>query len=204
MSRLPTSFQRDLWRTTGQSFRGKIGLRVLRRQSPDSHTFGVRSQGCEGPGGGDTAPGRIRFTFTDNQPSREHHDHQRQGTPRKLSLLGQGGAGAVDRATEGAKFWLKVMNELRTRGLHDILIAVVDGLTGFPDAIGTVFPRTTGFRIPRSWSPRLRSAPLEKTSFTPPPPCASTRSPGSDGPCAAWRSPGSYCPRAAASGRPSP
>ena len=45
--------------------------------------------------------------------------------------------------TEGAKFWLKVMNELRTRGLHDILIAVVDGLTGFPDAIGTVFPRTT-------------------------------------------------------------
>ena len=45
--------------------------------------------------------------------------------------------------TEGAKFWLKVMNELRTRGLQDILIAVVDGLTGFPDAIGTVFPRTT-------------------------------------------------------------
>ena len=44
--------------------------------------------------------------------------------------------------TEGAKFWLKVMNELRTRGLQDILIAVVDGLTGFPDAIGTVFPRT--------------------------------------------------------------
>ena len=41
--------------------------------------------------------------------------------------------------TEGAKFWLKVMNELCTRGLQDILIAVVDGLTGFP----TVFPRTT-------------------------------------------------------------
>ena len=45
--------------------------------------------------------------------------------------------------SEGAKFWLKVMNELRARGLQDILIAVVDGLTGFPDAIGTVFPRTT-------------------------------------------------------------
>ena len=43
--------------------------------------------------------------------------------------------------TEGAKFWLKVMNELRTRGVGDILIAVVDGLTGFPDAIGTVFPQ---------------------------------------------------------------
>lgn len=45
--------------------------------------------------------------------------------------------------TEGAKFWLKVMNELKTRGVGDILIAVVDGLTGFPEAIGTVFPRTT-------------------------------------------------------------
>ena len=44
--------------------------------------------------------------------------------------------------TEGAKFWLKVMNELRTRGVGDILIAVVDGLTGFPDAIATVFPQT--------------------------------------------------------------
>ena len=44
--------------------------------------------------------------------------------------------------TEGAKFWLKVMNELKTRGTGDILIAIVDGLTGFPDAIGTVFPQT--------------------------------------------------------------
>ncbi len=43
--------------------------------------------------------------------------------------------------TEGAKFWLKVMNELRTRGAGDILIAVVDGLTGFPDAIAAVFPQ---------------------------------------------------------------
>jgi putative transposase len=45
--------------------------------------------------------------------------------------------------TEGAKFWLKVMNELKTRGVGDILIAVVDGLTGFPEAIGAVFPQTT-------------------------------------------------------------
>jgi putative transposase len=44
--------------------------------------------------------------------------------------------------TEGAKFWLRVMNELKTRGLADILIAVVDGLNGFPEAIGTVFPQT--------------------------------------------------------------
>ena len=44
--------------------------------------------------------------------------------------------------TEGAKFWLKVMNDLKTRGLHDILITVVDGLKGFPEAIGAVFPET--------------------------------------------------------------
>jgi putative transposase len=43
---------------------------------------------------------------------------------------------------EGAKFWLKVMNELRNRGLQDILIAVVDGLKGFPEAINAVFPQT--------------------------------------------------------------
>src|SRR5215471_11770476 len=45
--------------------------------------------------------------------------------------------------TEGAKFWLKVMNELKTRGVGDVLIAVVDGLKGFPEAIGAVFPLTT-------------------------------------------------------------
>jgi putative transposase len=44
--------------------------------------------------------------------------------------------------TEGAKFWLKVMNDLKVRGLDDILIAVVDGLKGFPEAIGAVFPKT--------------------------------------------------------------
>ena len=44
--------------------------------------------------------------------------------------------------TEGAKFWLRVMTELRQRGIEDILIAVVDGLKGFPEAIAAVFPRT--------------------------------------------------------------
>lgn len=44
--------------------------------------------------------------------------------------------------TEGAKFWLRVMNELKNRGVVDILIAVVDGLKGFPEAINTVFPET--------------------------------------------------------------
>ena len=44
--------------------------------------------------------------------------------------------------TEGAKFWLRVMNELKNRGVGDILIAVVDGLKGFPEAINAVFPQT--------------------------------------------------------------
>ena len=43
---------------------------------------------------------------------------------------------------EGAKFWLQVMTELRNRGVQDILIAVVDGLKGFPEAIEAVFPET--------------------------------------------------------------
>lgn len=45
--------------------------------------------------------------------------------------------------TEGAKFWMKVFNDLRTRGVNDILIAVTDGLKGIPEALGAVFPATT-------------------------------------------------------------
>jgi transposase-like protein len=45
--------------------------------------------------------------------------------------------------TEGAKFWLKVFNELTTRGVQDILIAVVDGLKGLAEAIETAYPQTT-------------------------------------------------------------
>lgn len=41
---------------------------------------------------------------------------------------------------EGAKFWLRVMNELKNRGVEDVLLAVVDGLKGFPEAIRAVFP----------------------------------------------------------------
>jgi putative transposase len=45
--------------------------------------------------------------------------------------------------TEGAKFWLKVFNDLKTRGVNDILIAVTDGLKGMPEALGTAYPATT-------------------------------------------------------------
>jgi putative transposase len=45
--------------------------------------------------------------------------------------------------TEGAKFWLKVFNDLKTRGVEDMLIAVTDGLKGLPEALQAVFPSTT-------------------------------------------------------------
>lgn len=45
-------------------------------------------------------------------------------------------------ATEGAKFWLQVLTELRNRGVQDVFIACVDGLSGFPEALETVFPQT--------------------------------------------------------------
>ena len=44
--------------------------------------------------------------------------------------------------TEGAKFWMNVLTDLRNRGVQDILIACMDGLTGFPDAVRAVFPQT--------------------------------------------------------------
>ena len=44
--------------------------------------------------------------------------------------------------SEGAKFWLSVLNDIKNRGVEDILIACVDGLKGFPDAIRAVFPRS--------------------------------------------------------------
>jgi putative transposase len=45
--------------------------------------------------------------------------------------------------TEGAKFWMQVLTDLKQRGVRDILICCVDGLTGFPDAIEAIFPKTT-------------------------------------------------------------
>ncbi len=47
------------------------------------------------------------------------------------------------QANEGAKFWMQVLNDLKTRGVQDILIACVDGLKGFPEAIEAIYPQTT-------------------------------------------------------------
>lgn len=49
--------------------------------------------------------------------------------------------GLWSEGTEGAKFWLKVLNDLRARGLQDVLIACCDGLKGFPEAIEATFPK---------------------------------------------------------------
>lgn len=75
-----------------------------------------------------------------------------EGTVRNKAVhvaLGVRGDGTKEilglwiETNEGAKFWLRVMNELKNRGVEDILIAVVDGLKGFPDAINAVFPETS-------------------------------------------------------------
>src|SRR5437762_9697545 len=50
--------------------------------------------------------------------------------------------GLWTNATEGAKFWLQILTEIRNRGVQDILIACVDGLKGFPEAIQSVYPKT--------------------------------------------------------------
>jgi putative transposase len=50
--------------------------------------------------------------------------------------------GLWTNATEGSKFWLQILTEIRTRGVQDILIACVDGLKGFPEAIQSVYPKT--------------------------------------------------------------
>ena len=61
-----------------------------------------------------------------------------------ITLAGQKEVlGLWTSANEGAKFWLQVLTEMKNRGLKDIFIACVDGLKGFPQAIETVYPKTT-------------------------------------------------------------
>ena len=57
---------------------------------------------------------------------------------------------------EGAKFWMGVLTEMKNRGVHDILIACMDGLTGFPEAVRSVYPDTrvqlcAGFSPTSTW-----------------------------------------------------
>lgn len=69
-------------------------------------------------------------------------------TKAAYTALGIGLDGKVDvlgiwiAESEGAHFWLSVLNEIRSRGVKDILVACVDGLKGFPEAIESIFPKT--------------------------------------------------------------
>ena len=71
--------------------------------------------------------------------------------------------------SEGAHFWLSVLNDLKARGIEDILIACIDGLKGFPEAIGTAFPKTEiqlciVHRVPSMVQTReMKGAPTNKT-----------------------------------------
>ncbi len=61
-----------------------------------------------------------------------------------VTVLGQKQIlGLWTASQEGAKFWLRVMNELKSRGVRDVLIVVVDGLKGFPEAVEAAFPEAT-------------------------------------------------------------
>jgi putative transposase len=64
------------------------------------------------------------------------------------------------QANEGAKFWMQILTELKHRGVSDILIACVDGLKGFPEAIEAIFPATTVQTcIVHSLEPEICAAP---------------------------------------------
>ena len=75
---------------------------------------------------------------------REHRSVQNRACYLAIgvSLEGERGVLGIWRQdTEGAKFWLAVLNDLHQRGVQDVLVCCVDGLNGFPDAIEVVFPK---------------------------------------------------------------
>jgi transposase-like protein len=69
-------------------------------------------------------------------------------TPAIYNILGVDIEGKKDvlglytAENKGAKFWLSVLTDLKTRGVEDILIACIDRLKGYPEAVGTIFPKT--------------------------------------------------------------
>jgi putative transposase len=77
--------------------------------------------------------------------SRDHGSVGNRAIYLAIGINGEGMKevlGLWSAPTEGAKFWLSVVTELKNRGVRDILIACVDGLKGFPEAIAAVFPHT--------------------------------------------------------------
>ena len=75
----------------------------------------------------------IRVKFRDGGTVRNKAVHV------SIGVRADGAKEVLGRRIEGAKFWLRVINELRERGVEDILIAVVDGVKGFPEAIAAAF-----------------------------------------------------------------
>ena len=89
---------------------------------------------------------RQNPTRFDRRPNRAHHGISWARGRHQINARELWGAkevlGLWIEQNEGAKFWLKVINELKNRGVRDILIACCDGLKGFPEAIEAVFPQT--------------------------------------------------------------
>jgi len=87
------------------------------------------------------------FVFLDCMHYKIRHNGSVE-TRAVYNILGVGIDGRKDliglylSETEGAKFWLSVLTDLKQRGVEDILIACIDGLKGFPEAIASVFPQT--------------------------------------------------------------
>ena len=76
---------------------------------------------------------------------------------------------------ESAKYWLGVLNDLKARGVKDILVCCVDGLSGFCDAIAAVYPQTDIQRCIIQSIPRRTSRDASYTRYAPPPALSSQR-----------------------------
>lgn len=88
----------------------------------------------------------LHLGYPSGQSKPAGQANERNGASGKTVITDRGQLDVLGlwiEQTEGAKFWLKVFNELRTRGCQDILIAVVDGLKGLTEAISAAYPRTT-------------------------------------------------------------
>ena len=118
-----------------------------------------RRQGVAEPAVGARLPDRLPRRARGQDPRRAHRPkpgvlRRRWASPSTGSVTS---LGLWFQQAEGAKFWLHVLTELKTRGVADILFVCVDGLTGFVDAIETVFPHRDGANMSRASCP-LESA----------------------------------------------
>ena len=92
---------------------------------------------------GGRLPDRVPGLHGPEDPRGRHVEPRARTCARGLADGDRDVLGMWFQETEGAKFWMQVLTDLKTRGVSDILIACVDGLTGFPEAIEAIFPKTT-------------------------------------------------------------